>query len=410
MIEFNINSNDHLSVLFFGGSIKAPLKIPNGETKKGVVKFKKVSFNWKTLGLGVNGQLEWKNKKGLYFTNEKVLNVLSKGKGDVAKLAHLLLEIRGLNKLLSTYYDGLEDKIYPDNCVHATFCHVLTPTGRLNCSNPNIQNQPKPPTEVTKHFTSRYKYGKLIAADYSQIDVRAEAEQCKDWQYTYDILNRDSHTKNLALMMNVDYEEADTKVKTGEWKELRSKAKGITFSQQYLAAPMTTARAAGISVDKAKAIIEARKREYPDLYRWHERNRIEVEKTGSLNSITGRKYKFKKWPPSERAKKYGFGDSYSINDIANYPTQGLATGDIALIMFGKFWREKAIHNREKYLIINTVHDNIILDCKLENVEQAKKDLKVLENWKDVCYNYFKYDWEIDLTIETKVGDSWYECF
>lgn len=457
MISFNIQSPNHLSFLFFGGSVLEEVRLENGNTKAGKLKYKNVKVQRDIKGLGLFPLPEWKNKKGLYATNEGVLKILSSPNYEASnnneigsKIVALLLEIRRLNKLISTYYKGILESIYDtDNCIHANFSHVFTPTGRLNCSKPNIQNQSKPPELVTKHFTSRFgKEGILIAADYAQIDVRAEAEQCQDPNYIKDILNKvDTHTKNLALKERVSYEEACSKVEQGEWKEYRSKAKGFTFAQQYLAGVKTTVKASGMSEDEVKALIEARKEEFPKLYEWHKKNKEEIERTGQLKSITGRIYKFNKYPsPKWLVDRGGPREQYSINDMSNYPTQGLATGDIALIMIGKFWREKALHNRvykicdnimckgqgffdnghgridcfgckgkgykveASYLMINTVHDNLILDSRFENSEQAKKDLNILTDWVNVCYTNFKYIWVVPIEISVSIGESWFDCF
>ena len=128
-----------------------------------------------------------------------------------------------------------------------------------------------------------------------------------------------------------------------------------------------------------------------------------MEKNGYYISILGRRFYF-------QYKQGSFGGEYlSKNEIANYKTQGTAY-DIVSIMMGKFWREKALYNRDKYLMINNVHDNIMLDCKEAFKSQAINDLKVLELWQEVCKNRFNVDWKVPLVIDIKCGSSWYECF
>ncbi len=154
MIDFDSNSNNHLSILFFGGSLKEEIIVPETNEdgspklfksgqKIGQIRTKKVQKDVKIQGLGLQPSRAWETKKeGIYQTNEQVLNALIKEDSEGAKLAELLLQIRGLRKELSTYYVGIEGLMYIDSTVHATFHHAQTETGRLSSSNPNVQNVP----------------------------------------------------------------------------------------------------------------------------------------------------------------------------------------------------------------------------------------------------------------------------
>lgn len=149
--EFNLNSNDDLSLLFYGG-----IKTLN--------KKKKSEFTLKVQGLKIL-PLEKCAKEGFYKTNENILqqllvsdiidtNVCEKAK----EIINLLLEIRGLSKQLKTYYVGFKELIYDaDSCVHSNFNCTATNTGRLSCDNPNLQNIPRKGTnKIKQHFITRY--------------------------------------------------------------------------------------------------------------------------------------------------------------------------------------------------------------------------------------------------------------
>lgn len=162
----NINSPSQLSLLFFGGEIEEIIKEPmlnelgvhqqiKSGKNKGEYKYKNVSKMVRIKGLGLKPLEEWKTKKeGVYQTNEKILQVIAKSDNiDAAKIAEHMLEVRGLEKLIGTYYDGTEKFIYEkDSCVHQQLCHCGyekdngvgggTGTGRLSCKGPNMQNQP----------------------------------------------------------------------------------------------------------------------------------------------------------------------------------------------------------------------------------------------------------------------------
>lgn len=183
MIQFNPQSLDHLSCLFFGGRLKTKAVMPvfksDGEpevfktgARKGQIKTHLVDSHTIITGL-LDGQGQSYSrpmkKEGFWSTDEGVLNNILRGadadtgvpwkteEEDIAhQIAGLILEIRGLEKKISTYYTATEDLIYDiDHCVHPQFNHTATETGRLSCKSPNIQNQPS--GKVLSHFTSRYK-------------------------------------------------------------------------------------------------------------------------------------------------------------------------------------------------------------------------------------------------------------
>lgn len=463
MLMFNPDSPVQLSILLFGGVIQCEGKelvgVFKGGKQKGLDKYKNIKYEVKIEGLGLKPLDSWKTKKeGIYQTNEEVLKVLankegcllSPQKGDLLsrfyaakEISTLILNIRGVQKELSTYYISTKELIYPDGCIHGQYQSCKTGTGRKAHNNPNLGNQPKPPSNVTKHFVSRfneiksitlinkgpwiktengeisnpgdnpiviYNKGILLCADYKSIDVRCEAELCQDKNYIQDTINEvDTHIKNLALAQKISYEEAVKLCETEEGKKLRSKIKGFTFSQQYLASIKTSAKASGLTEAEVSDILDARKKEYPELYKWHIKNNVEVEQYGYYSNMLGIRFYFKAYSTPEWKQRQGVYEQYSPNEISNYKTQGTA-GCIVDIMIGKFWREKALYNRDKYLIINQVHDNLILDCKGEYKEQAKEDLKLLESWIEVCYDKFKYKWTVPIKVEISEGVSWFECF
>lgn len=427
MIDFNCDSNDHLSILFFGGELKETVKEPiiddqgnfaviKSGNNKGQLKLRNTEKIIKIPGLKLKPLMEWKTKKdGFYQTNEDVLTLLKQKKDtEAGKIATLILKIRELNKQISTYYEATEELLYPDNCLHAQFNHVQTDTGRLSSKAPNIQNQPKSfESKVKEHFTSRFgEQGILIEADFSQLEVRVEAQLSKDLKFMHDVLNGvDFHTKRLALKEKVMYEQALKKVKDEkdtEWIKKRSKVKGFSFAKQYGAGPAKIAEQSGLTIEEVKDLMQAEAKEYPTLALYHQWLKQTVEKQGYYQSFTGRKYYFKKYPAPLWLQRKGIKENYKPTEIQNYMTQGTATADISMILIGKFWREKALHNRNKYLMVNTVHDSILLDCTYINKLHAINDLTLLETL-DIIKESFNYDWNIPIKTDIKTAKSWYEC-
>ncbi len=436
--EFNLQSSQHLSLLFFGGFLAMEETQSDGFYKNGNPKTKKVKVLKNIQGLGLKPLKEWKTKKeGIYSVDEGTLTLLAKGKEPAATIANVMLEIRGLNKLLSTYYNSVEDLIYPDGYVHPQFNHVATATGRLSAKNPNVQNQSNE-AKVTEHFVSRFQDGVLISSDYSSIEPRCEAQMSGDVMYISDIINDiDPHTKNLSLKLKQPYEAVLARVKSGELEEARKKVKGFTFAVQYGAGNQTVSNNSGLTIEEVKDLKEQRELEYFRLHQYYDWLRDIVNKTGEYQDPWGRRYKFKKYPPRFKWQK---SDSYSPNEIQNFRTQGFATATIVLSMLGIFWRQKALHNRnikcmhsmcengrvygtscefecldckgtgkiDKYLLINTVHDSVMLDSKKEYEEIAREDLKILTSVATISKKKFNYEFIVPIEIQITSGKNWSE--
>lgn len=453
--EFNLQSPQHISLLLFGGFLAVEETQSDGFYKNGNPKTKKVKILKNIQGL-VKPLKNWKTKKdGIYSTDEKTLQTIvswfrddpeaidtgiaAKAGITVKKIASLMLELRGLNKLIQTYYTSVENLVYPDQCVHPQFNHVATSTGRLSAKNPNVQNQSND-AKVTEHFVSRFQNsceceypdedffeykqpqnycmncnqavfedrteGVLIGADYSSIEPRCEAQMSEDVMYISDIINNiDPHTKNLSLKLKQPYEDVLARVKSGELEEARKKVKGFTFAVQYGAGDKTIASNSGLTLEEVQELRTQRKLEYPRLHQYYDWLKDLVNKTGEYQDPWGRRYKFKKYPPKFQWQQ---SDSYSPNEVLNFRTQGFATATIVLSMLGIFWREKALFNRDKYLLINTVHDSVMLDCRKEFEENAKEDLKILETVSIISKMKFNYEFQVPIEIQISSGKNWSE--
>jgi len=415
---FNSSSNDHISTLLFGGDVPYEEKEYIGITKtgknKGQDRYRTVKKRFYTKGVGLEPREEWKSKKeGKFQTNEEVLNIIAKGNHTEAKeIAEIILKIRQLNKELSTYFDSTREVVHDiDNCIHPNFIHVWTDTGRLSHRNPNVGNQPKPPSKAMEHFISRFNNGYIISADYSQLELVVQSQISEDQNYIKDVQSGiDFHVKRLAMKEELDYNKVLELVNQNIiWKQKRSKIKEFSFQRAYGAGVNSISMKTGISKEDIQSLINKEEKEYPRLFEWQKDLKKQVLETGYYVGITGRQYKFRLYPSPEWKKKFGENTQYSPTEIINYIVQGTATGDLVPIMIGKFWRDKALYNRNKYLMINTIHDNLMLDCKEEFKEEAKKDLKILENWKEVCNNNFKYNWKVDIKVDINSGINWYEC-
>jgi len=400
--EFNLNSNQHISLLFFGGQIQVEVTVNNGLYKNGKIKTKKEKVKVPVQGLELIPKAGTETAtKGFYSVNEENLLKIEH------PIAQALLEMRNIEKQISTYYTSVQELVYDvDNCIHQQYQHPLTNTGRLSCKAPNAQNVPAGESLVKEHFVSRYVRGQIVSADYSQIEIRVQGQMSQDTAFIADINNGiDFHLRRLALKEGKTYEEVSQAYNQGcpVTKRARTAIKGFSFARAYGAGPKKISEQTGLSINEIKTLIENEAKAYPRLELWQQHNKALVERQGFYTDPWGQTYKFSKYP----AWKPGMPASYSPTEIMNYMTQGFATGVIVLAMIGEFWRQKAIHNRHKYLMINTVHDSLMLDAREHYVRDAVEDLKILEEVSFISKRDFNYEFNVPIKVDVETGDSWH---
>lgn len=386
---FNLDSGTQLSKLFFEVLLEKP--DPKWETKK----------------------------KGTYSVNEEVLKILSKKSNTVGQISSKILELRGISKQVSTYYISTQELIYPDNCIHPQYSHVATQTGRLDCKNPNIQNQPKGyDSKVKEHFVSRYPNGVLIDVDFSQLEIVIQAQLSGDEKYIQDVVNGiDFHTKRLALVEKISYDKLIHLIKNQQdtkYIQKRSQIKGFSFARAYGAGPKTISENTGLSEEYIRDLIEKEALEYPKLTRYNKILESYVEHTakaeksniGWYKNPLNRRFYFEGRPAAKwKKKEYEF----PLTQIQNYIVQGTATCDISLIMFGKLFR-RFLEHRDKFLLVNTVHDSYIIDCRAEHKDFCCNLIKeVLDSTVTVLEKEFNWKFLLPIKYDIKSGSSWREC-
>lgn len=441
--ELNWDSGDHRSGLFFGSKIKWKEKLPLLDNNNKEVLFKSgvnkgcVKTKWtevsKCLPKLANPLEKWALKKeGLYCTDEDVLSALSGKDNDAGKIAKLLLEWRGLCKQLRTYYESIDNLVNPvDSCIHHQLHHCVTVTGRLSSTNPNMQNIPSANESLVKKiFRSRYgDDGVVVEADFSQIEIVAQAWLAQDENMINDITNGvDFHCKRLAFKERMDYDEVVRKVKVDKdpvWVDKRKKIKTVSFQRSYGAGVKKISEETGLSEQEVQAIIKAEEELYPNIKIFNEATTYAVESNKKylghttdkgysahvsvIPSITGRKYSFVERDAPDFLVQKGKMTSFKPTEIKNYPVQGLATADIVPIMVGKLF-SKLIHHRDKCVMINTIHDSVMLDVRKEHEEYVTHLVKsYLEMVREVMKEIFNLNFNVPIKVETKSGSSWWDC-
>lgn len=418
-IKFNPGSNDHVSLLFFGGEIKykekqevikedgTPLLIKSG-VNAGKAKTKIVQSTY-VFNPNVTSEKVTKpvKKAGFFQVDDGVISKLGKKKGRYGNIARLLLNYRAANKELNTYYEGFEKCIQPDSCIHGSLNQCVTDTGRLASSKPNLQNMPRKGTsEFKRIFTSRFgDDGVLIEADFKQLEVVAAAFLSNDAVMRQEIAGGvDIHLLNAEWV----YQKPKELVTDDE----RTLVKQQTFQLLYGATAYALSLSVGCSEEAAKAFISGFYAKYKGVAAWHKYLEMEVYKSakttpdsplrqGMFKSITGRIYKF------EEVQKRNGAIEFNLPDIKNYPVQGFATGDVVVAQLGRLYRA-LLPYRDKVKLINTVHDSVLLDCKKEFAEKTCKILQDVLEYRGWMMELWKIDFDLPLRVDISIGTSWFD--
>ena len=400
------------STFFFGGKRKDKRKDAVGLFKNGNIKYKTVEFDIPILGAStVHVENEWKSEKtGAISVDDTVLKVISnKDKDpDIKYLAIELLRQRDLNKQLTTYIQGLSKHIQKGK-IHGNLNHTATITGRLSSTKPNLQNISNDP--IKKIFVSRWgSEGRLVEADFSQLEVVALAHIARDLQLCKDISSGvDIHSELYKNM----YGRYPT-------KEERKPFKSLTFGLIYGAGVKTLATNAGIDMVDSKRFIDTFYTRYPSVKKWHEgfyekaealgehltvSGATEIPRTFKYRSETSRCFLFKEYynKSSWSTRDYTF----SPTELKNYPVQGLATGDIVPMMLGVLFRK--FINRDDVLLINTIHDSVMFDVKTKSVDLFVKEVR---DELGKTHQYYKATFGKPLALKlnagVSVGLNWYD--
>ena len=429
-IEINLNSKDQLSVILFGGNLKykePQLIYDDGiqvcyktGIRKGEPKTKLIDIDHY---FDQQAQSKFKvltKRTGIYSVDDEVLNDILTGDtklpAKLKRLVELVLDYRKLFKDYSTYYVGIEKAIYStDSCLHPQFNFVATYTGRLSSTSPNAQNLPKPDrSNITQAIVSRFPGGKLLAFDYNQLEVIGLALLSNDDILRHEIRDGiDIHRRNASWLYNKSEDQI-----TDEERQI---TKGTTFKLLYGGTAYSMAKSTNLEVDKCESFINGFFNKYKGVKLYYQNvintvrnsrisNDVELapgigQGIGRYQIFTGRILTFKETLRTTRA---GTTVGFSRPELMNFPVQGLSTGDLAVIMLGELYRKSQQH-RDKYRLINFIHDSYIVDCAAEHVDFALQHIKsVLESVPEVLKRIFNKETDLPFRVKSKVGPNFYE--
>lgn len=358
-----------------------------------------------------------KQKKGLELTKyDYSTDAESLEKYSTNPVVSALLDFQEVDRVLGTYIYGylgheaqgdkkakprsiFDGKVYPD------FVQYGTVTGRFSCRAPNLQNIPRPDTELGKQIRSLFIAGeghKLIVADYGQIELVVLAHFVgRGALYEGFFKGIDPHTMTAALVFNQDPEDLQRRVNEGdpEAKGMRQAAKAINFAVVYGAGPDKVASMAGVTVTRAKQILSTHERQFPEIYAFKDQA-LKICKQRNpphLTTIMGRKRRL----PSIMARDYstkGKAERQAINSLI----QGTAADiiKVSMVRLNKGLAESDTGGR----LLLSVHDELVSRAPAVNAEACADVVR-----EAMLGSGIQELVDVPLSIDLNIVDKWSEA-
>lgn len=329
----------------------------------------------------------WVSANGFSTSKDNLSILIGVAKQNSMKEAQEFLtdlqRLSAVSSYLTSFVGGIEAFTKQDGLLHVGLTQHITATGRFSGRNPNMQNMPRGGTfPVKKAFKSRWEGGKIMEADFAQLEFRVAAFLAQDALAMQEVSTGfDVHSYTAKVITDA-----------GE-PTSRQEAKAHTFAPLYGATGhgRTPAQAAYYTHFTDK---------YTGIAAWHKRLGDEAIRFERITTPSGRQYAF----PGVFRRKNGTVSEFTR--IKNYPVQGFATGDIVPVVLIEFYDRLKPY---KSCLVNTVHDSIVVDVHPDEidivisiVDSINKDLKKIV---DTCFNI---DFNVPLLLEAKIGPNWLE--
>ncbi|MBQ6671173.1 MAG: DNA polymerase I [Firmicutes bacterium] len=378
---------DRERLISFGGELKEQIKILekqilglagedfniNSPQQLGTVLFEK-------LGLPAGK----KNQKG-YSTSADILEKLR----DVHPIIPKILEYRMLAKLNSTYVEGMLPLIAPDGKIHAHFQQTVTATGRISCTEPNLQNIPvrtELGRQLRKAFIAESPDYVLVGADYSQIELRVMAHMAGDKELIEAFSGgHDIHRETASKVFGVPLEEVTP--------QLRSNAKAVNFGVIYGMSGFGLAEELTISRKQAEQYIKDYFNRFRGVKAFMDKSVEQAKRSGSVRTLYGRK----------RAIPEILSGQYMVRQLGerlamNSPIQGTAADIIKIAMIKVFKALEEAYPQSRMIL--QVHDELIIQARKEDSEGVGRLLKeCMESAAEL---------KVKLIAEENTADNWYD--
>ena len=328
---------------------------------------------------------KWASANG--FTTSKgnleVLESSAKSQG-MTQAADFLAEVRRLSAVdtyLSSFVDGIKNYTKPDGKLHVRLLQHRTATGRFSGADPNMQNMPRGGTfPVKKVFVSRFEGGKILEADFAQLEFRAAA-----------FLSQDGVAiEEVSTGFDVHAYTAEVITTAGQ-PTSRQDAKAHTFAPLY--------GATGFGRTKAEAAYyEHFNDKYQGVADWHTRLAKEAINTRKIRTPSGREFSFPDVTRNARGRVSHF------TQIKNYPVQSFATADIVPVALLHI--DKLLDGMQS-CVVNSVHDSIVIDV---HPDEERSVINIIKQTNDDLPNLILMRWgvqfNVPLLLEAKIGYNW----
>ncbi|RXU33778.1 DNA polymerase I [Pseudomonas syringae] len=328
-----------------------------------------------------------KTATGQASTAEAVLAELAEQDFPLPKV---LMQYRSMSKLKSTYTDRLPEQINPrTGRIHTSYHQAVAVTGRLSSSDPNLQNIPIRTAEgrrIRQAFVAPKGY-KLLAADYSQIELRIMAHLAQDEGLLHAFRNDlDVHRATAAEVFGVELENVTT--------DMRRSAKAINFGLIYGMSAFGLAKQIGVDRKQSQAYVDRYFARYPGVLNYMERTRAQAAEQGFVETIFGRRL----YLPDINAKNQSLRKGAERMAI-NAPMQGTAADIIkkAMVAVNGWLDESGLDAR----VILQVHDELVLEVREDLVDQVSEQIRP--------HMSGAAELAVPLLVEVGVGNNWDEA-
>lgn len=326
-----------------------------------------------------------KTKTGQYSTAEDVLSYLAKDHTIISDI----LEWRSIIKLSNTYIEALPQQVNPNsNRVHTIYNQAVAATGRLSSNHPNLQNIPirtKRGRSVRKAFVPCDDDHVLLAADYSQIELRVIASLSGDTEMQEAFTKgEDIHASTAAKVFSVSLDEVT--------REQRGQAKTVNFGIIYGVSAFGLSNQTNLSRSESKALIDAYYETYPQLKAYMHQQVDFARENGYVETVLGRR-RYLKDINSQNAVVRGASERNAVNA----PIQGSAADIIKIAML-------RIHkklDRFSSKMLLQVHDELVFDAKKSELDELKAMIK---NEMEQAYSL-----NVPLVVDVGTGNNWLEA-
>ncbi|EIK55066.1 DNA polymerase I [Stutzerimonas stutzeri TS44] len=328
-----------------------------------------------------------KTAGGQPSTAESVLAELAEQNYPLPKV---IMQHRSLSKLKGTYTDKLPQQINPrTGRIHTSYHQAVTATGRLSSSDPNLQNIPIRTAEgrrIRQAFVAAPGY-RLLAADYSQIELRIMAHLAQDAGLLHAFQNNlDVHRATAAEVFGVPLEQVSS--------DQRRSAKAINFGLIYGMSAFGLAKQIGVGRKEAQEYIDRYFARYPGVLAYMERTRTQAAEQGFVETLFGRRLYLPEINSKNGAMRKG-----AERTAINAPMQGTAADIIkrAMVAVDGWLQESGLDAR----IILQVHDELVLEVREDQVETLRERIGPLMS--------AAADLDVPLLVEAGVGANWDEA-